>query len=269
MGEAQTNAVPNPGSDEAAMRGCERFRPVRGFETLYEISDRGRVRSLRYFGHVHKVGYLTPRWSIPQKGRNNGRYASVRLIDKSRGMDESRKVHRMVADAFCGGRSEERNEVNHIDGNTENNHFSNLEWVTSSENHKHALKSGLASPPPNPTEMDSGKRYVWVHRDGRTEIATPRMMSRAHGLDAAYAFRMVRPDKYPHHWSHKGWSVSEIPNPGSDAAVALSCSCARIDNGHGKGYHGMPGVFVYTAGCPLHWPVGTTHGPFIAVEGQE
>lgn len=62
--------------------------------------------------------------------------------------------------------------------------------------------------------------------------------------------------------------TSAVPNPGSDEAIALSCSCPRIDNGRGKGYHGMPGVFVYTAGCPLHWPDGTDLGPFTAVPAR-
>lgn len=62
--------------------------------------------------------------------------------------------------------------------------------------------------------------------------------------------------------------TNAVPNPGSDEAAMRGCTCARLDNGNGKGYYGMPGVFVYTAGCPLHWPLGTAHGPFIAVEGQ-
>lgn len=44
------------------------------------------------------------------------------------------------------------------------------------------------------------------------------------------------------------------PNPGSDEAIALSCECPVLDNGHGHGYLGQPDVFVYTAGCPVHAP---------------
>ncbi|MEW6726901.1 MAG: HNH endonuclease [Bacillota bacterium] len=36
-----------------------------------------------------------------------------------------------------------RTEINHKDGNKSNNHYSNLEWVTRSENNLHAFKLGL------------------------------------------------------------------------------------------------------------------------------
>lgn len=44
------------------------------------------------------------------------------------------------------------------------------------------------------------------------------------------------------------------PSPGSHAAVVRGCLCPVIDNGHGRGYMGQPGVFVITEGCPLHAP---------------
>ena len=45
---------------------------------------------------------------------------------------------------------------------------------------------------------------------------------------------------------------SSPPTPGSDAALELGCRCAVLDNAHGQGYYGQPGVFVITAGCPVH-----------------
>lgn len=41
-------------------------------------------------------------------------------------------------------------------------------------------------------------------------------------------------------------------NPGSDEAVKRGCKCARMDNAHGRGYMGQPGVFVISEECPLH-----------------
>lgn len=56
-----------------------------------------------------------------------------------------KRVHRLVAELFVDGKTETRNEVNHIDGNKENNHYTNLEWVTRSEQISHAYRLGLKS----------------------------------------------------------------------------------------------------------------------------
>ena len=47
-------------------------------------------------------------------------------------------------------------------------------------------------------------------------------------------------------------SLRDTPNPGSDAAIAIGCTCPRMDNGRGRGYMGVAGLFVYSADCPVH-----------------
>ena len=47
-------------------------------------------------------------------------------------------------------------------------------------------------------------------------------------------------------------SLRDTPNPGSDAAIAIGCKCPVMDNGRGRGYMGVAGLFVYSADCPVH-----------------
>lgn len=57
-------------------------------------------------------------------------------------------------------------------------------------------------------------------------------------------------------------TIVDPPNPGTDEAIEQGCKCPIMDNGHGLGYlGGMKSeegntLFVYTQGCPLHWPNG-------------
>lgn len=58
------------------------------------------------------------------------------------------RVHRLVAFAYLGNPPEDRQDVNHIDGNKQNNHYTNLEWSNKSLNGFHAHRTGLNVPVP-------------------------------------------------------------------------------------------------------------------------
>lgn len=46
--------------------------------------------------------------------------------------------------------------------------------------------------------------------------------------------------------------MNEFFPPGSDAAIDAGCTCPIMDNAHGRGYRGIPGMWVFNAGCPVH-----------------
>jgi hypothetical protein len=97
----------------------EVWSSVTEYPNLYIISDKGRVASFR---------------------KQLSSYEFVAF--KINGETVNRTVHRLVAKAFVPN-PENKPEVNHKDGNKLNNHATNLEWVTSSENKLHALTTGL------------------------------------------------------------------------------------------------------------------------------
>ncbi len=44
----------------------------------------------------------------------------------------------------------------------------------------------------------------------------------------------------------------QIPNPGTEEALALGCKCPVLDNNHGRGCPGLPGHFFYNEDCEVH-----------------
>lgn len=107
----------------------EIWKDIVGYEGLYQVSNLGRVKSLIYSKILKEFN----------DGRCDG-YSKIKLYkDKS---NKTIKISRLVAIAFLPNYNN-LPVVNHIDGNKQNNSVNNLEWVTHSENQKHAIRTGL------------------------------------------------------------------------------------------------------------------------------
>lgn len=120
----------------------ERWAVIDGLSN-YQISDHGRIKALAHVnenGRVWDEKILVLTESIA-RGRSSGYLGSSLTGDDGRQC--LRRVHRLVATAFVSGRSEKNREVNHIDGNKTNNHYSNLEWTTRKKNVNHAAVNEL------------------------------------------------------------------------------------------------------------------------------
>lgn len=111
----------------------EIWKDIDGYIGRYQISNLGRVKSILRFSKGIKVKIL--KYKIDKYG-----YLRVTLSK-----DNQQKiffVHRLVAKAFIPN-PENKPQVNHIDGNKQNNKVNNLEWVTNQENVIHAHITGL------------------------------------------------------------------------------------------------------------------------------
>ena len=114
----------------------EEWRDVKGYEGLYMVSNYGHIMAMdRMIGY--RKGKLR-KW--------NGRMKKPTITDKGylkvtlykNGKPETREIQRLVAETFIPN-PYNKEQVNHIDGNTKNNHISNLEWTTPYENNWHRI----------------------------------------------------------------------------------------------------------------------------------
>lgn len=107
------------------------WKAIPGYEGQYEISNSGLV--MRIYKNKVKSKILSTRI-------NNCGYVEVRLSKNSKTI--TKFIHNLLAQTFIPNVNN-RLEVNHINGIKTDNHLSNLEWVTHSENMIHAYKSCL------------------------------------------------------------------------------------------------------------------------------
>ena len=118
--------------------------PIKGYEEFYEVSNMGRVRSLDRLITKNELKYLR-HGKVLKEGIDTAGYSFV-MLQKNKAKKCCR-VHRLVAEAFIVNENN-KPQVNHIDGNKQNNNLSNLEYCTSCENVRHAFSTGLMKTKP-------------------------------------------------------------------------------------------------------------------------
>lgn len=112
----------------------EEWRPVVGFEGLYEVSNLGNVKRLGGTPYCKQDRLITPnKWG--------SKYLMIQLW--SRGQCHAASLHQLLAKAFIGLPPTPQHQVNHIDGDKRHNALCNLEWVTPSDNLQHARDNGM------------------------------------------------------------------------------------------------------------------------------
>ena len=106
------------------------------------------------------------------------------------------QVHRLVAEQFVSGRTEERNIVMHRDDNPANNDFSNLSWGTYSENNYDAIAHGLRRKRISRVRcMETGEEFQSARDAAKKIFGIPKR-----GDHILEAVRHHRGKAYGYHW---------------------------------------------------------------------
>ena len=126
----------------------EIWKPVKGYEELYEVSNYGRVKSLRYN-------------KILKTCINKYGYERVSLHD---GKSHDKTVHRLVACAFIPN-PYNLPQINHKDENKLNNCVDNLEWCTNSYNlnYGHRLEKAIEKKKVHILQFTKDMDFVCYH----------------------------------------------------------------------------------------------------------
>lgn len=165
----------------------ELWKDVNGYEGLYQVSNQGRVKSIRS-NKIHK------------KRLTHDGYVKATLTVNYKSKDF--RVHRLVAEHFIPN-PESKETVNHIDGNKENNNMDNLEWATRSEQNLHSYKLGLkqrmvgASNPCAKLTDEQVKEIRSLYVKGSKEFGTV-ALGRRYNVHAGVIEKVVKHISYKH-----------------------------------------------------------------------
>ena len=136
---------------------AEIWKDIKGYEGLYQISNEGRVKSLKRWD-VNKKTMIDA--NIIMHPTDNGKgYKIVSLRKNTK--RKNHYVHRLVAEAFIP-KNGDKNHVNHLDYDRGNNAVENLEWCTQKENIHYSIPRMMHRKTFSHT--NTGEKYIYYRK---------------------------------------------------------------------------------------------------------
>lgn len=152
--KAQTLGVANnmyAWSDKQKKIKGEIWRDVKGYENIYQVSNKGRVKSLPHKQSFSHGGVIQFREMFLKPRIHSNDYLRVSL--SKNGEITDKYIHRLVAKVFIPN-PKNKPQINHINFNKHDNCTENLEWVSSEENVHHSAKHGRLGVSLTPKDID-------------------------------------------------------------------------------------------------------------------
>jgi hypothetical protein len=157
----------------------EIWKPVMGYEGLYEVSNLGRVRSLERIVQCGKGNIRVDRETIKTATPNRQGYLRINLYNHSK--YQTRTIHRLVAEAFIPN-PENKPQVDHINTDKTDNRVENLRWVDKQENQLNEITrnkmsvsrtGGKSTRHSNPAKLQFSKDNTFIRKwDNAREAST-------------------------------------------------------------------------------------------------
>lgn len=118
------------------------FTKLAGYDNYYICKETSEVLSTKERKNTHKNTIKVLK-QVPNSNNPQCNYLLVTLVN-SDGTRKNAFIHRLMGETFIPN-PDNKPQINHIDGNKQNNNLSNLEWVTVKENAQHAVNLGLTT----------------------------------------------------------------------------------------------------------------------------
>lgn len=175
---------------------AERWKPVVGYEGLYEVSDHGRVRGIsRAISWQGTTRRIPGRFMCPDSD-----HYYLRVTLSRHGKGRRFLVHCLVLEAFIGPRPDGMQTCHYPDANPANCHLDNLRWASPKENGEDKVKHGntvsfKGSSNPNAALVEADVRRLWnLHRRGFSQ----RKIAAAIGTSQRTVWDIIHGRKWTH-----------------------------------------------------------------------